>query len=739
MAQAGGPALSVIITAYNGEDGLPRALDSLRAQTFDDFELLIVDNGSTDGTWEFIQALDWRRMRGHRLKARRHEVDAFTQVLAWAQGKYVVHHGAGDVSAPGRFEAQIARMKRGRTLGAVGAYARWVDAEGGTLREIRPPSGHKTIVKWLEREDAEFVLGIARGAAMLNREALEAVGGFRSALGHAAFLDIWLRLAASDYKLANVTTPLYTVHFNPAAPYIRFHAEARAFATLARDLMKGDGDEKEPEKADKKAGSGGPAEPEAATKAAGEGGAKPPEKKGAERDAPPDALKAEAKPPVDRGDEKPGDGAAAEKGESSEGGGEDKPAGAKVDAGGGPPAGKEAVKTKAEAESGAAEQKEKAESEGELEAKKPGESAVAEAAKPPEGGREEKPAEAKVDAEDGPPAVKEAAKTKPEAEAGAAEGGEKGEGEGEPEAKKPGDGAAAEKGEAPEGGGEKKPAAAKVNAEDGSPAVKEAAKTKAEAEAGAAEGGEKGEGKGEPEAKKPGDSAAAEAVKPPEGGEEEKPAGAKVDAKSGPSAGEKPEAGKESGAGAAEGEKKPEAGDKEAKKPDAEDKPVEAVSPPESAEKDKPAKPGDGGKGKTPTGGKPAGAGETSGAGAAETEKKGEARDKEAEKPEKSGPAAADEPEVSTQKMTPVERARRLAAERADRGLAARLRERSDNYLAWAARFDEWGGAAGEHVRQMWTRALLAYPLNPGVWAFAYRRLADRAFGGGGDDAGPEA
>jgi hypothetical protein len=703
VAQAGAPTLSVIITVYNGEEDLPRTLDSLRAQTFDDFELLVVDNGSNDATWEIIQEVSWRRMRGHRLKERRHEVDAFTQALAWAQGQYVVHHGAGDVSEPGRFEQQIARMKRGRTLGAVGAYARWVDAEGGTLREIKPPSGHKAILKWLEREDAEFVLGIARGAAMLNREALEDVGGFRTALGHAAFLDIWLRLAASDYKLANVTTPLYTVQFNPAAPYIRFHAEARAFATLARDLTKGDGE-----------------------KAAGAEG----EKAG----APPDARKAEAEPPVDKGEEKPEDRTAAEKGESTERDGEDKPAEAKVDEKGKPPDEAKPAERKTAAEAKAAEQGKGGEAEGEAEVKKPGEEKPVEAAKSPEAAEKDKSAETKVDEEDKPPA-----EAKAEPESGEAPDEEKKD-EGEKADEK-----AEKPAEAKSTGEDVKAEAGKPEAEGEPSAGKKSAEAGEKSEAGEAEGEKKGEDEEKEDEKPEEEEKPVEAGKAEESAREEKTDTAKAEAgkpeaEGEPSAGKKSvEAGEKSEAGEVEEDKKSEAGGKEDEKPE-EKEPVEAGKATELTEKGLPEKSEGGGKGETPTAQKPAGAGETSEAGEPEEDKKGEAGDKEAGKPEKSGPVEVAEPVVPTEKMTPVERARRLAAERADRGLAARLRERSDNYLAWAGRFDEWGGAAGEHVRQMWTRALLAYPLNPAVWAFAYRRLADRTFGGGDqDDAGSEA
>jgi hypothetical protein len=714
VAQAGAPALSVIITVYNGEEDLPRALDSLRAQTFDDFELLVVDNGSNDGTWEVIQELSWRRMRAHRLKERRHEVDAFTQALAWAQGQYVVHHGAGDVSEPGRFEQQIARMKRGRTLGAVGAYARWVDAEGGMLREIKPPSGHKAILKWLEREDAEFVLGIARGAAMLNREALEDVGGFRTALGHAAFLDIWLRLAASDYKLANVTTPLYTVQFNPAAPYIRFHAEVRAFATLARDLTKGDGDGKGAEKAD-------------GEKAGGAEGEKAGEKASAEGDTPPEALRAGTKPPVDKGDEKPGDRAAAEKGESPESGGKEKPAAAKVDTGGKPPAAAKPAEMKSAPEAGATEQKEKGEGE---KAEKPEEKEKpGEAGKSPEAAEKDKSAETKVDEEDKPPAE---AKAEPESgEAPDEEKKDKGE-KADTKTEKPA--------EAKSTGENIKAEAGKPEVEGEPPAGKKSAEAGEKSEAGEAEGEKKGEGEEKEDEKPEEEEKPIEAEKAEESAREEKTATAKAETGDEPPTGKEPAGADErSEAGEVEEDKKSEAGDKEDEKPE-EKEPVEAGKATEPTEKGLPAKSEGGGKGETPTAQKPAEAGEKSGAGKPEEDKKGEGGEKEVKKPEKSGQAEVDETEVSTEKMTPIERARRLAAERAERGLAARLRERSDNYLAWAGRFEEWGGAAGEHVRQMWTRALLAYPLNPQVWAFAYRRLADRTSGGGDQgDAGPEA
>ncbi|HOA24079.1 MAG TPA: glycosyltransferase family 2 protein [Aggregatilineales bacterium] len=234
------PSLSVIIITHNNGANLPRTIESLREQTYQDFELLIVDDGSTDGTWELIDQMTWQRLRAHRNETPRGEAAAINQALEWAEGEFIALHRSGDVSNPKRFAKQIERMRRGRTLGAIGSYVDWVDEAGRLLRRWEPPTGHKAILLQLEQEGEALTLQgvpvmVVQGSMMFRFDALEEVGGLREELGLAAVMDLWRRLGET-YKLANIKEVLYTATFNPDDPMFGEYFEGRIYAALALQL-----------------------------------------------------------------------------------------------------------------------------------------------------------------------------------------------------------------------------------------------------------------------------------------------------------------------------------------------------------------------------------------------------------------------------------------------------------------------------------------------------------------------
>ncbi|HLV44668.1 MAG TPA: glycosyltransferase family 2 protein [Aggregatilineales bacterium] len=234
------PVLSVIVITRNNGDKLQETFESLRAQTFQDFELLIVDDGSTDDTWGQIHALDWKRLRAHYNETPLGEAAAINQAFEWAEGEYFALHRAGDVSHPKRFAKQLERMRRGATLGAVGCYADWVDRDGALLRHWEPATGHKSIMVQLEMEGEAFtILGVpvaaVQGTLMFRADAVTDVGGLREGLRTAAVVDL-LRRLARDYKLANLKEVLYTATYHPDDPFFDDYLEGRIYAALALQL-----------------------------------------------------------------------------------------------------------------------------------------------------------------------------------------------------------------------------------------------------------------------------------------------------------------------------------------------------------------------------------------------------------------------------------------------------------------------------------------------------------------------
>jgi glycosyltransferase involved in cell wall biosynthesis len=222
--------LSVVIAVYNGEESLPATVESLRAQTFLDYELIVIDDGSTDRTWDYLSQLELPRFRAHRNLTNRGQTAALNQGLAMAQGRYVARHDDEDISAPMRFERQVAFLDDHSEVALVGTQVVWVDALGQPVRRFEYPTEHDAIRERLKGKNS-----FAHGSVMIRREALDRVGGYREAFRLAQDYDLWLRLAG-QYQVANLPETLYKMRFSAQMASVARNAEQAAYAQLARQL-----------------------------------------------------------------------------------------------------------------------------------------------------------------------------------------------------------------------------------------------------------------------------------------------------------------------------------------------------------------------------------------------------------------------------------------------------------------------------------------------------------------------
>jgi hypothetical protein len=204
-----GPQVSVIMPVYNGGAQLGRAIDSILQQTFDDFELVIVDDGSTDDTPTVLRRMSSADQRV-RIICGRHAglVAALNEGCANARGTYLARMDADDVAMPDRLGAQVRQMAANPRLGVLGGAVTVVDASDRVLYQMRYPTRDSAIRKTLPT-DCPF----AHPAVMMRRSVFERTGGYRPAFVHAEDYDLWLRIA-EHCEMANLDRSVlrYQVH-----------------------------------------------------------------------------------------------------------------------------------------------------------------------------------------------------------------------------------------------------------------------------------------------------------------------------------------------------------------------------------------------------------------------------------------------------------------------------------------------------------------------------------------------
>lgn len=201
--------LSVIMAVFNGARFLDEALASIRAQTFRDFECVVVDDGSTDGT---RQLLERQRSQDARFRIIRQPhsglVFALNRACAVARGEYIARMDADDVAAPRRLERQLQHLERRARLGLLGTAMELIDECGRVVGAVDCPEGRESTGSALLTANC-----FSHPTVMLRREALTRVGAYRAVFRHAEDYDLWLRIA-DHYEVANLDDRLlaYRIH-----------------------------------------------------------------------------------------------------------------------------------------------------------------------------------------------------------------------------------------------------------------------------------------------------------------------------------------------------------------------------------------------------------------------------------------------------------------------------------------------------------------------------------------------
>ncbi len=196
---------------FNAQPYLAWAVESILSQDFEDFEMLIFDDGSNDGSREVLKSY---AKRDSRIVLSLGEHRGYSHWLRTgterAAGKYVARMDADDISVPKRFQQQSAYLDLHPDCVAVGGQSIIIDADGDVLGPYAAPERHECI-------DARHLRGIGgqimHPNVMMRTEAVRKVGNYRPEFEPAEDLDLFLRLAEVG-RLANLpeVTLKYRVH-----------------------------------------------------------------------------------------------------------------------------------------------------------------------------------------------------------------------------------------------------------------------------------------------------------------------------------------------------------------------------------------------------------------------------------------------------------------------------------------------------------------------------------------------
>ncbi len=193
------PRVSFIIPCYNAERFLGETIQSALDQVYQDFEIVVVDDGSTDQTRQVVEGFDDPRIR-YIYQENRGPGGARNTGVAAAKGDYLAFLDHDDMALPHRLTAQLKVLEDDPTLSVVGSGYVWIDESGQRI----PWNAHSW-QRWPELNDLDtwlFDCPLMPGATMLRRRAWADVGGFDEDLVDSGDWNFWTRLVLTGHRMA---------------------------------------------------------------------------------------------------------------------------------------------------------------------------------------------------------------------------------------------------------------------------------------------------------------------------------------------------------------------------------------------------------------------------------------------------------------------------------------------------------------------------------------------------------
>jgi len=182
--------VTVLMSVYNGEKYLCEAVDSILNQTFKDFEFLIINDGSTDGTAEIIKSYQDSRIKIINNEKNIGLTKSLNKGLKFAKGEYIARMDADDISYPNRLEVQYEYMKSNSDLAICASSYEQINENGNTIKVIKG---------YLECEQLYYFLTfanqLAHSTVFLRKSIILKLNGYDDKLIQSQDYDLWCRVS----------------------------------------------------------------------------------------------------------------------------------------------------------------------------------------------------------------------------------------------------------------------------------------------------------------------------------------------------------------------------------------------------------------------------------------------------------------------------------------------------------------------------------------------------------------
>lgn len=224
------PKISVVMSVHNGEAYLREAVESILFQSFREFEFIVVDDGSVDGTGKILSSYKDKRLRIVR-QENRGLTASLNRAIRLARGDFIARQDADDISMPDRLGTLAELLETDSEVGLTGSYVIFIDSSGREFGRWGMPVDHETI-----RDAMKEYNPICHGASMFRKRCSEEIGNYREKFRYAQDFDFFLRISSRN-RVRNVGQFLYkwrrgehTVSRKKLASQLEYHLLAQKFS-----------------------------------------------------------------------------------------------------------------------------------------------------------------------------------------------------------------------------------------------------------------------------------------------------------------------------------------------------------------------------------------------------------------------------------------------------------------------------------------------------------------------------
>lgn len=206
------PFITILMASYNEEQSISSAILSIVNQTYKNWELIVIDDGSSDDTAKIVMHF---QKSDNRIKLIRNKTNiglaqSLNRGIGLSQGKYIARMDADDISYPERLQLQAEFLDAHSEIAVVGGNAELFDESGDFIRKTNMPISPQEIKRSIIKMNP-----MIHPSVMYRREFIQAMEGYDSKLRKKQDYDLWLR-GSSMYQFANLKEVIirYTIQFS---------------------------------------------------------------------------------------------------------------------------------------------------------------------------------------------------------------------------------------------------------------------------------------------------------------------------------------------------------------------------------------------------------------------------------------------------------------------------------------------------------------------------------------------